>query len=81
MASVTVKGISAALLAHVGTQAARHRHSLNSEILACLKQTAQSPPEDVAAILARADLLRARWGTRPLLTDRILKKAKAGRRP
>lgn len=81
MASFTIKSIPEPLLIRLRDRATRHRRSINSELLICLEQALNVPPVDATALLARADVLRARWGKRPLLTDRILKKAKTTGRP
>ncbi|MEO7086370.1 MAG: Arc family DNA-binding protein [Gemmatimonadaceae bacterium] len=56
-------------------RAAKHRRSLNSEILVALEQAVVPGPADADDLLARADALRARLRV-PRLTDARLRAAK-----
>jgi len=74
MATITIKGMPAALYRRLRTQAAAHRRSLNSEILVCLEQTADRVPPDSVRLLKMADDVRSSIKL-PFLTDKFLRAA------
>ena len=53
MASLTLKNIPQPLLRQLKAQAARHRRSLNHEVIVCLESLTQSVPIDVDSLLAK----------------------------
>ena len=80
MATLTIKNIPELLVRRLKTQAARHRRSLNLEVIACLEATARAVPVDAEALLARARAVRrAPAGMR--LTEAVLTRLKAAGRP
>jgi plasmid stability protein len=61
MASITVKALPVLLHRELKSRAARHKRSLNSEIIARLEESvATDRPIDLKAMLAREAALRAR---------------------
>lgn len=80
MPNLTIKGLPDALYLRLKARAGENRRSLNSEVITCLEQAVAAEPADPAALLARADALRARVHA-PLLTESRLRAAKASGRP
>jgi plasmid stability protein len=80
MPTLTIKGMPDDLYRRLKDRAARHRRSLNSEILVALEQATLAPPPDAPSLLARADALRATLST-PRLTEARLRAAKNTGRP
>lgn len=66
MATLTLKGIPAELLAQLKRRAAEHRRSLNSEVLFCLERSLMAPPVEPEAALRRIAALRERLNLQPL---------------
>lgn len=58
MNTITVKNIPDELYAQLKQSAARHRRSINSEIIFWLERTIGTPPLDVDTTLAKARYLR-----------------------
>lgn len=79
MATVTLKHLSQSLHQELKEQAARHRRSLNQEILACLESSLHSAAVDVNALMTRARTLRGKISGP--LTDRIFRRLKKEGRP
>ena len=80
MPSLTLKNVPEPLLRQLKAQAARHRRSLNHEVIVCLESLTQSVPIDADKLLAKVRQLRqAPKKTR--LTDRTLNALKAAGRP
>lgn len=76
MATLTIKNIPDPLVRKLKARAARHRRSLNHEVIACLETAARAVPVDPEALLARARAVRrAPLGLR--LTDRAVNRLKA----
>ncbi len=80
MPNLTLKNIPEELYLRLKESAARHRRSLNSEILASLEKTFRSTSVDPEELLARIDALHRRIDLPPL-TDEFLKRAKSEGRP
>jgi plasmid stability protein len=80
MPTLTIKGMPDPLYKRLKARAAKHRRSLNSEILVALEQAVVDPPVDSEQLLARADTLRASIKV-PRLTDAYLRAAKTRGRP
>jgi len=80
MASLTLKNIPQPLLRQLKDQAARHRRSLNHEVIVCLESLTQSVLVDADSLLAKARLIR-RTPKKARLTDRTLTLLKAAGRP
>jgi len=79
MSNLTIKNIPPTVVRRLKTQAARHRRSLNLEVITCLESVTQSMPIDVDSLLA--DIRRVRRPTgRFRLTDRALTRLKAAGR-
>jgi plasmid stability protein len=78
--NLTIKGLPDDVYRRLKTRAGENRRSLNSEVITCLAQAVNAEPLDPAALLARADALRARVRA-PELTDVRLRAAKASGRP
>lgn len=79
MATVTVKNIPAELHRRLKGRAARHRRSLNSEIIECLREASAPARIDPEALLAKARALRAKVS--PRLNETKLRELKGrGRR-
>ena len=80
MPTLTIKGMPDPLYLRLKERAAKHRRSLNSEILVALEQVVTAAPQDPQALLVRVDALRSALHV-PRLTDARLRAAKArGRR-
>ncbi len=80
MASLTLKNIPQPLLRQLKDQAARHRRSLNHEVIVCLESLTQSGVVDADSLLAKARQIR-RTPKKTRLTDRTLTLLKAAGRP
>ena len=79
MPTLTIKGMPDDLYRRLKDRAARHRRSLNSEILVALEQATSTTAADAQSLLERADALRATLRT-PRLSEARLRAAKnAGR--
>ena len=59
MATLTIKNIPDTVVRKLKAQAARHRRSLNSEVIDVLASAGQAVPIDVEALIARARAVRA----------------------
>ena len=80
MPNLTIKGIPEGLYKQLKKRAARHRRSLNSEIIWCLEHAASLTTVDPEAWLVKADNLRNRLGLTPV-TEQSLREIKtAGRK-
>jgi plasmid stability protein len=80
MPTLTIKGLPEALYRRLKRRAARHRRSLNSEIIVCLEQATNLPTIDPETWLLEADELRANLALTPL-TESTLRRVKAAGRP
>ena len=79
MGTITLKNIPNWLHKRLKKMAARHRRSLNSEILVCLEASAGGNPIDTETFLKKAEILRGEVGG--ILTDKRLRKLKEQGRP
>ncbi len=81
MPALTVKGLPDNVYRRLKANAARHRRSLNSEVITCLERSLALPerqPEEIVAALRRFhQTLRGA----PPLTDAFLRRAKSVGRP
>jgi plasmid stability protein len=78
MANLTIKTVPDPLLRRLKAQAARHRRSLNSEVIACLEAAVGPTVVNPDALLAEIRALRP--PVRRPVTDRLLNRLKrAGR--
>ncbi len=80
MASLTIKNVPQPLLRQLKAQAARHRRSLNHEVIVCLESLTQSVLVDVDSLLAKVRQIR-RIPKKTRLTDRALNSLKVVGRP
>jgi antitoxin FitA len=80
MPSLTLKAIPEQLLDELRRSAARHRRSLNSEVLFRLERSLDGEAVDTAAVLTRVRELRSRRSLPPL-TDELIAGARAHGRP
>jgi plasmid stability protein len=80
MPNLTIKGVPQRLYLRLKRRAARHRRSLNSEVIICLEQAVDAALIDPESWLASVDRLRVRLSLTPL-TKGALRKAKARGRP
>lgn len=80
MANLTIKNVPDPLVRRLKRQAARHRRSLNLEVITCLEAVAQAVPVDADTLLARARMVR-RAPTGLRLNDRTLAALKTHGRP
>jgi plasmid stability protein len=79
MATVTVKNLPAEVHRRLKGRAERHRRSLNSEIIECLREASMPARIDSEALLAKARALRPKVSSR--LNERRLRELKdRGRR-
>jgi plasmid stability protein len=79
MATLTIKNVPEPLVRRLKSQAARHRRSLNREVIACLEVVAQPVVVEATEALQRIRALR-RVPRHGRLTDRVLNRLKtAGR--
>ncbi len=79
--NMTIKNIPTELYDKLKESASRNRRSLNGEVIYCLENMFASHPTDPDAFLARLAILRARVSDAPLLTDKIIRKAREEGRP
>lgn len=78
MPNLTIKTVPDPLLRRLRAQAARHRRSLNSEVIACLEAAVGPTPVNPDALLGEIRALRP--AVRRPVTDRLLNRLKrAGR--
>jgi len=75
MPNLTIKGIPEELYQQLKRRAARHRRSLNGEIIYCLEQATGLTTVEPEAWLANADRLRTRLGLTPV-TEAFLREVK-----
>lgn len=80
MPSLTLKAIPEQLIDELRRSAARHRRSLNSEVLIRLERSLHGGAVDTAAVLTRVRELRSRRSLPPL-TDELIASARADGRP
>lgn len=80
MPAVTVKSIPPALYRDLKKSAAKHRRSINREVIAGLEAFLRSRPLDPESLLLKARLLRSRTKGHPL-SDEALQTAKEAGRP
>lgn len=80
MPSLTLKNVPQPLLRQLKAQAARHRRSLNHEVIVCLETLTQSTPLDADSLLTQARRVR-QTPAKTRLTDRTLAALKATGRP
>ncbi|MCK4414436.1 MAG: Arc family DNA-binding protein [Candidatus Eisenbacteria sp.] len=80
MPSLTIKGLPEKLYQRLKRRAAKHRRSLNSEVIVCLEQATSVPTLDPEAWLAGADRLRRKLALSPV-SEQSLRRAKASGRP
>jgi plasmid stability protein len=80
MATLTIKNVPESLVRQLKVRAARHRRSLNLEVIASLEAVTQASPVDPDALLVRVRAVR-RTPARLSLTDRMLARLKAAGRP
>lgn len=80
MPTLSIKRVPESLYRELKKRAAEHRHSLNSEVLACLELAVAAETVDANAALAKADAIRQALRM-PRLTDARLRAAKAAGRP
>lgn len=76
MPTLTIKGLPVRLYQRLKLRAAKHRRSLNSEVIVCLEQAVEVPTLDPATWLAEADRLRALLALPPV-DEASLRRAKA----
>lgn len=79
MATLTIKNVPDELYARLKRQAARHRRSLNSQVIVNLELALESGPGDEAALLEELRLLRE--SSAVYLTDDALRSAIDAGRP
>jgi plasmid stability protein len=77
MASVTVKNVPEDIYEKLKQRAKANQRSMNAEVIACLQETVGSGRFDPEKLLARIEALHSRISS-PLLTDRLLRRARAG---
>jgi len=80
MPNLTIKGLPENLYLRLKRRAAKHRRSLNREVIVCLEQATNVPTLDPEAWLAGADRLRKQLGLSPV-SERSLRRSKASGRP
>jgi len=80
MPSLTLKNIPLSLLQQLKDQAARHRRSLNHEVIFCLETLTQVVPIDADSLLVNARRIRLA-PKKTKLTDRILTSLKVAGHP
>lgn len=78
MPSITIRDLPDRLHARLRERAARHRRSLNAEIVHTLDQATAPSAEDLETLLADLRRLRGEARVRPL-TNAILREAESGR--
>lgn len=80
MATLTIKNVPEVLVRRLKVQAARHRRSLNLEVIHLLESATQAAPVDAEARLARIRAMRpALRGIR--LDEGLLRQLKGAGRP
>ncbi len=79
MATVTVKNLPADLHLRLKERAERYGRSLNSEILACLREVTEPRVVDAEALLAEVRRLRAQVGGR--ISEALLRESRIAGRP
>jgi antitoxin FitA len=80
MATLTIKNVPEVLVRRLKVQAARHRRSLNLEVIHVLESATHAAPVDAEARLARIRAMRpALRGIR--LDERLLRQLKSAGRP
>lgn len=79
MPTITLKGIPPDLYERLKKSAARHRRSVNSEMLHVLEQSLLPRHRDVKEILARIDAHRKQMNLTPLTDDEIREAKRRGR--
>jgi plasmid stability protein len=75
MATLTIKNIPDAVYEQLKQRAARHRRSVNSEIIVCLEKVVGSRPVDPATFLTSLHVLRQHLSS-VFVTDEALRTAK-----
>jgi len=80
MATLTIKNIPEKLRKRLKASAARHRRSINVEVISCLEKALVGDRVDPEDFLAQARSLRARM-PRVFVTERDLRVAKNQGRP
>ncbi len=80
MPGLTIKNIPQELFDRLKENAARHRRSINSEVIVCLEKVLQSSPVDPKTLLRRIENFQQTLSVPPL-TDEFLKQAKEEGRP
>lgn len=78
MPSITIRDLPDGLHARLRERAARHRRSLNAEIVHTLDEATAPRADDPEATIARLRQLRARTRTSPL-TEVLWREAESGR--
>lgn len=76
MPTLTIKGLPMKLYQRLKLRAAKHRRSLNSEVIVCLEQAVDVPTLDPKAWLAEADRLRVELALPPV-DEASLRRAKS----
>lgn len=71
MPSITIKNLPADLHRRLRERAAQHQRSLNSELIACIRNSVMVTPVDTDELLAHVRALRAQVSGR--LTDHALR--------
>ena len=79
MATITLKNLPDELHERLKKRAAQNRRSLNSEVIACLEDTAGMESKDTERFLAEAQALRKKIGG--YLTEKQLNRYKRQGRP
>ncbi len=80
MPALTIKNVPQDLYERLKENAARHRRSVNSEVIVCLEKVLQSFPLDAEAFLLRIENFQQTLSVPPL-TDEFLEQAKEEGRP
>ena len=80
MPALTIKNVPQDLYERLKENAARHRRSVNSEVIVCLEKVLQSFPLDAEAFLLRIENFQQALSVPPL-TDEFLEQAKEEGRP
>lgn len=78
MPSITIRDLPDRLHARLRERAARHRRSLNAEIVHTLDEATGPSPVDLGATLSRLRDLRVQTRTSPL-TEAVWREAESGR--
>jgi plasmid stability protein len=80
MASLTVKNIPEDLYDKLKQRAKANQRSVNKEIIVCIQEAVESRRIDPDKFLARIEALHSRISA-PLLTDKLLRRARTEGRP